>query len=171
MNVTELAQKLTEQGVSEEWYSLLSGGLPNERLCLIKTETGWQVYYSEHGEKNGIKFFDTEDGACSYFYKELQHAWAIQEARQYLSKNIVEFEDCFVVLFFDDHIPVNNVSAYDYTGNRLWMIDEIIKTPTKEAYVSIGKDGENILSVQSYNGLHYLLDLSSRSVVLKEVTK
>lgn len=61
---------MDEIGVSQDLYSILTGGLPNEMLCIVKEEM-WQVYYSERGKKVGQKFFDTEE-ACEYFYEKLK---------------------------------------------------------------------------------------------------
>ena len=71
MNVFELEMKLKELHIPEEYYSLMIGGLPNERLCLVCEENVWKVYYSERGEKNGLKIFETEADACAYFYKKM----------------------------------------------------------------------------------------------------
>lgn len=35
MNVSELKMKLNERGVSDDLYSIMTGGLPNEKLCII----------------------------------------------------------------------------------------------------------------------------------------
>lgn len=61
---------MDERGVSQDLYSIMTGGLPNEMLCIVKEEI-WQVYYSECGKKVGQKFFDTEEQACEYFYGKL----------------------------------------------------------------------------------------------------
>lgn len=71
MLVNELKDKLDEIGVPQGLYSIMIGGLPNERLCIVKEEM-WQVYYSERGKKAGQKFFETEEEACEYFYRKLK---------------------------------------------------------------------------------------------------
>lgn len=71
MTVNELKNKLDEIGVSEDLYSIMLGGLPNDRLCIVKEEM-WQVYYSERGRKVGQKFFETEGEACEYFYEKMK---------------------------------------------------------------------------------------------------
>ena len=38
MKVNELKKRLDEIGVSEDVYSIMFGGLPNERLCIVKEE-------------------------------------------------------------------------------------------------------------------------------------
>ena len=71
MKVSELEQKLNELGVSNKLYSLMTGGLPNEQLCIAKEEN-WQVYYSERGHKSGLKEFSTESEACDYFLSKMK---------------------------------------------------------------------------------------------------
>ena len=71
MTADELKSKLDEMGVSQDLYSIMIGGLPNERLCIVKDEK-WQVYYSERGKKVGQKFFETEEEACDYFLEKMK---------------------------------------------------------------------------------------------------
>lgn len=71
MTVIELEEKLDEIGVPKDLYSIMVGGLPNEKLCIIKTEQ-WEIYYSERGHKVGMKKFETETEACEYFYKKMK---------------------------------------------------------------------------------------------------
>ncbi|MBU6121894.1 hypothetical protein [Hymenobacter siberiensis] len=48
------------------WY--LNGGLPNETYTIGKTTRGWEVYYSERGQKSNLKIFTSESEACKYFW-------------------------------------------------------------------------------------------------------
>ena len=83
MDVYELICKLKEIGVPEDYYSVLVGGLPNEKLCIVKTQSEkWEVYYSERGARSGIKLFDSEADACEYFLKKMQ---------KYAQKGIVDY--------------------------------------------------------------------------------
>ncbi|ARI79794.1 MULTISPECIES: hypothetical protein [Microcystis] len=72
MNMTKqtLLQKLLEHNVPQDLYSL-EGGLPNEAYCLDFVNGGWETYYSERGIKTGLKHFDDESSACSYFLEEI----------------------------------------------------------------------------------------------------
>lgn len=72
MTVEELKKRLDEIGVPDDLYSLLIGGFPNEAYCLIKNEDGWEVYYSERGEKSDIQQFASESEACEYMLEELK---------------------------------------------------------------------------------------------------
>lgn len=66
----KLEKKLREEEVRVDSYSL-NGGLPNDAYCLNRIESGWQVYYSERGNKTGLKVFDNESDACYYLFKLL----------------------------------------------------------------------------------------------------
>ena len=70
MTKIEIEKKLREEGVRVDSYSL-NGGLPNEAYCLNRTESGREVYYSERGNKMGLKVFDNESDACDYLFKLL----------------------------------------------------------------------------------------------------
>ena len=73
MTVKELKKELEKLGVPDIYYSLVKGGTPNERLCLVKNaDSSWSVYYSERGEKDGMIHFDTENAACEYMLNELK---------------------------------------------------------------------------------------------------
>lgn len=70
MNKNELKQKLISSNIPKDTYSL-EGGLPNEAYCINQNEDKWEVYYSERGQKSGLKIFDSEEEACEYFYQAL----------------------------------------------------------------------------------------------------
>ena len=72
MTVEELKKQLDAIGVPDDLYSLLIGGFQNEAYCLIKNEDGWEVYYSERGEKSDIQQFASESEACEYMLEELK---------------------------------------------------------------------------------------------------
>ena len=71
MTIVELEKELNKIGVPKELYSLMIGGFPNEKLCIVEEET-WQVYYSERGHKSGLKVFDTETEACEFFLRKMK---------------------------------------------------------------------------------------------------
>lgn len=72
MTIQELRNRLEEEGVPKNMYSLLTGGFPNEAFCLIEIDGGWEVYYSERGKRRGIKQYARESEACEYMYKILR---------------------------------------------------------------------------------------------------
>jgi hypothetical protein len=65
MSITELSKLFSESGVPADMYSL-DGGLPAESYCINKDAGRWEVYYSEHGRKSGLKRFSSENEACEY---------------------------------------------------------------------------------------------------------
>ena len=71
MTVVELERKLNQMGIPSDLYSVMTGGLPNEQLCIAKDES-WQVYYSERGHKSGLREFETETEACEYFLRKIK---------------------------------------------------------------------------------------------------
>ncbi len=70
MTKNDLRQELVKKNIPADFYSL-DGGLPNEAYCLDQGAGGWEVYYSERGQKTGVKIFDAESEACDYFYQSL----------------------------------------------------------------------------------------------------
>ena len=72
MTVEELKNQLDAIGVPDDLYSLLIGGFPNEAYCLIKNENGWEVYYSERGNKRGTRQFASESDACEYLEERVR---------------------------------------------------------------------------------------------------
>lgn len=71
MTISELKKEIVELKISKDLYSIMIGGLPNEKLCITKSDK-WQVYYSERGHMTGLKEFETEAEACEYFLKKNQ---------------------------------------------------------------------------------------------------
>lgn len=67
MNVKTLGTELQKIGVPQGAYQL-SIGLPNEKFCIGQNGSKWETYYSERGNKSGLKEFTDEESACEYFY-------------------------------------------------------------------------------------------------------
>ena len=55
MTVNELEKILIQKDVPQNLYSILVGGFPNEAFCLVKSDSAWEVYYSERGKKEARK--------------------------------------------------------------------------------------------------------------------
>lgn len=70
MNLFELESILKSKKIRPDVYSL-KGGLPNEAYCISKVDDKWEVYYSERGNKSGLKNFQKEEEACQFFYDSL----------------------------------------------------------------------------------------------------
>lgn len=66
MNVSQLELILKESSIPTDVYSF-KGGLPNEVFCIANERDCWAVYYSERGNKTGLRVFTSETEACEYF--------------------------------------------------------------------------------------------------------
>ena len=74
MNLQELKTALDAEGISELAYSFSSDGFGEVfRISAIHDilGDGWEVYYSERGNKNELVVFRTEEEACEYFLRRL----------------------------------------------------------------------------------------------------
>jgi len=79
MTKLELKSKLDQAGVYPEAYSL-DGGLPNEQYVLSREpDARWEVYYSERGQKSGLRSFDSESAACQFFLNLLLEDPTVRE--------------------------------------------------------------------------------------------
>ncbi|MEI7731570.1 MAG: hypothetical protein WCO56_18495 [Verrucomicrobiota bacterium] len=73
MNKFELKTKLEQAGICSAAFTL-DGGLPNEQYVLNQEAKGkWEVYYSERGQKTGLRYFDSESDACQFFLEHVLH--------------------------------------------------------------------------------------------------
>lgn len=71
MKLKELKNIFIEYGVPKELYNLEGKGRKDERFCLEYTGDKWNVFYVERGCRTTDLFFDSEEEACLYLYKEL----------------------------------------------------------------------------------------------------
>ena len=58
-------EKALIAGEFRGWY--LNGGSLSETYTISKTAQGWEVYYSERGQKTNRRVFACESYACQYF--------------------------------------------------------------------------------------------------------
>ena len=71
MKFNDIQVALRNCGVPDDLYSL-TGGLPNEALCLEQlSDSKWRTYYSERGQRSGEKHFHSEEEACDFFFQTL----------------------------------------------------------------------------------------------------
>lgn len=76
MMLDELRRWLEVRDIPEGRRYCLSGGLPNEAMCVDREKDGrWSVYFSERGGRTGLRIFDTEDEACEYFIEYVEKYW------------------------------------------------------------------------------------------------
>lgn len=84
---------------------------------------------------------------------------------------VIAFSNYCIVLLMNDDIPDNNVEAIDYNGNKVWNISQIVNLAYPEAYISIKKESEKSFSVVSYNGVEFVIDITTQQVIKKNITK
>lgn len=85
---------------------------------------------------------------------------------------IIEFEKCVVIRNrYSNESPTNNLVAFDFCGNKIWEIDDIIKPLVPQTVVSIGKKDSQYISVITFTGLNLLIEVETGQIVDKKVTK
>ena len=72
MNTKELEKALKKAKIPAEYYNLDGKGRDDERLCLVKEDSKWVVYYLERGVRTTELFFDNEEEACDYILKSFR---------------------------------------------------------------------------------------------------
>lgn len=85
---------------------------------------------------------------------------------------IIEFENCVVIRNkYSNENPTNNLVAFDFSGNKIWEIDDIIKPLAPQTVVSIGKKDCHYVSIITFTGLNLLIEAESGQSVDKKITK
>lgn len=87
-------------------------------------------------------------------------------------EKILVFPQIIILLFLDkDKIQHNNIIAIDYNANMQWNISDIIKLNYSEVYVALSKESENTFSVISYNGVRFYINVETKQIIKKIITK
>lgn len=85
---------------------------------------------------------------------------------------IVEFEKCVVIRNkYSNENPTNNLVAFDFDGNKIWKIDDIIKPLAPQTIVSIGKKDCKCISIITFTGLNLLIEVETGKIMDKKITK
>ena len=84
---------------------------------------------------------------------------------------VLEYDLLYVIMLQDDFFPDNNIVAYDKNGNIVWSIEEIIHFPYNEAYVVLGRAGNDLAYVISYSGVRFVFNVYTKEIVEKSITK
>jgi hypothetical protein len=71
MTKSELKELLVKDSIPKHFYSL-DGSFPYDAWCLSETPSGWEVYYTERGEKYQIENFNLEEDACERLYQRIK---------------------------------------------------------------------------------------------------
>lgn len=108
---------------------------------------------------------------CDYYDNVLK----LNEKEIPLNGKIVEvlcFEKCVIVRTkYSIAVPTNNLMSFDFYGNKLWEIDDIIKPMSPQTIVSIGKANLDELSVVTFKGMRLLIRVHTGELLKKEITK
>lgn len=85
---------------------------------------------------------------------------------------VVEFEKCVVIRNkYSNENPTNNLAAFDFSGNKVWEINDIITSLPSQTIVSIGKKDYKCISIITFTGLNLVIEAESGQIVDKKVTK
>jgi hypothetical protein len=73
MNIAELAQALSDHGVSSRYYRLgpYGHGFSDESFSLEESDGTFRVMYIERGSPSLLAAFSTEGEACAYLLVQL----------------------------------------------------------------------------------------------------
>ena len=70
MTANELKLFLKQHRVPGKYYKI--GGHHNHRICMEKTESGWEVFFSENKNKVGLTHYFDEASACAGMKNEMR---------------------------------------------------------------------------------------------------
>lgn len=85
---------------------------------------------------------------------------------------IMEYEKCLVIRNkYSNENPTNNLVAFDFYGNIIWEIDDIIKPLVPQTVVSIGKRDSQHISIITFAGLDLLIEVESGRIMDKKISK
>ena len=71
MNIDELVCELKGHGVRPGAYSIGKMTEVGDEYTMLRSSDGWEVFYNERGNKNGLAVFETEDEACRVLLLEI----------------------------------------------------------------------------------------------------
>ncbi|MBQ9065748.1 MAG: hypothetical protein IJ123_09915 [Blautia sp.] len=69
MTSEELKMFLKQHRVPGKFYKI--GGRHNHRICMEKTDSGWEVFFSDNKEKVGLSRYNDEASACRGMKNEM----------------------------------------------------------------------------------------------------
>lgn len=82
-------------------------------------------------------------------------------------KEIIEFNDLFVVMIREQQEIPNNIIAYDYLGNILWKVNDIIQVKIPRGFDNIEKVSDTVLRADSELGIIFEIDVNDRRIKSK----
>lgn len=70
MTANELKSFFKQHRVPGRYYKI--GGRHNHRICMEKTDNGWEVFFSDNKDKVGLSRYLDEASACTGMKKEMK---------------------------------------------------------------------------------------------------
>ncbi|AEY65941.1 hypothetical protein [Clostridium sp. BNL1100] len=80
---------------------------------------------------------------------------------------ILEYKDIFVILIREQKEIPNNIIAYDYSGQELWKINDIVQAKVLRGYDQIEKKSDDILVAHYELGIIFEIDVTKRQIIEK----
>lgn len=85
---------------------------------------------------------------------------------------IIEFEKFLVIRNkYSKENPTNNLVAFDFGGNKIWEIDDIIKPLAPQTIVSMGKKDCRYVNIITFAGLNLMIEVETGQILRKKITK
>lgn len=83
-------------------------------------------------------------------------------------RQIIRFEKLFVVLLREAEETPNNILAYNYNGDEVWRINDIIQAEIPRGFDEMAKISNSVLEVYCELGIIYTLDIDRNKIITKE---
>ena len=80
---------------------------------------------------------------------------------------ILEYNDFFVILLRERKEVPNNVIAFDYEGNELWKINDIVQAKIPRGFDEIEKISDELLEAHYELGIIFEIDVIKKEIVNK----
>ena len=80
---------------------------------------------------------------------------------------ILEYYDFFVILLRERKEVPNNVIAFDYEGNEIWKINDIVQAKIPRGFDKIEKISDDLLKAHYELGIIFEIDVIKREIVNK----
>lgn len=80
---------------------------------------------------------------------------------------VLEYKDFFVVLIRERKEIPNNIMAYNYLGEEIWKINDIVQAKVPRGYDEIEKKSDDILIAHYELGIIFEIDVYKRQIIQK----
>lgn len=80
-------------------------------------------------------------------------------------KKLIKYNNFFIVLIRERKEIPNNIIAYDYLGNELWKVNDIVKAKIPRGYYDMEKISEHLFRAYYELGIIYEIDFVTMSVI------